>query len=1732
MRLILIILILSSGTGLSRYYEKTRFDRSIYDDSETHIANIHLPKKQWTFIDHETYFKAYKDKKENDCYLENLEDSVGLEELSKNRFQQRKQTSRVLYASTEALTKLEAWRIAGGRIVDFCQGRKIILLQSTIPIVVQTVDPFSNVIPQDENDIVTRRITDVVLTPLISRAKRQIMLEERQKLNEKFRETRIRRQTQQQPRGRFRGQTQSQYLNIGNNDQSEGKAEAEATQQSSRALVSGNRGMGQAQSMSSSGIGCEDCPKYTSEAVPDRFVQLPSTTGAATGGTHTFPNVFPTIGQSGGRIVHPGTRVDTTYPGGVTPGEKIYPNTIPPGGDIVYHGNVPSGTRTGGGEVYPGGVPGTRTTEGGVAYPGNVPGSTTTGGGTLYPGNIPGSTTTGGGTVYPGSVPGSTTTGGGTVYPGSVPGTRTTGGGTVYPGGVPDTRTTGGGVTYPGNVPGSTTTGGGTVYPGGVPDTRITGGGVTYPSSVPGSTTTGGGTVYPGSVPGSTTTGGGTVYPGSVPGSTTTGGGTVYPGNIPGSTTTGGGTVYPGSVPGSTTTGGGTVYPGSVPGSTTTGGGTVYPGNIPGSTTTGGGTVYPGSVPGTRTTGGGVTYPSNVPGSTTTGGGTVYPGGVPDTRTTGGGVTYPGSVPGSTTTGGGTVYPGGVPDTRTTGGGVTYPGNVPGSTTTGGGTVYPGGLPDTRTTGGGVTYPGNVPGSTTTGGGTVYPGGVPDTRTTGGGVTYPGSVPGLRTTDGGVAYPASIPGVRTTDGGVPYPGSVPGVRTTDDGVAYPGSVPGSQTPGGGVAYPTNVHGSTITGSGIIYPGGAPGTSTGGGVIYPGGVPDTRTTGGGIAYPGNVPGSKAPGGGVIYPSSGPENTIKPSKFSPYPGFIPDSDRTYLGSTADRGATRGQIITESNASADSRIYPGQIPGVLYPGMVVTGPSLNSNVGRTTTTGADGGIAYPGGISPSDRQLISTGGDSTSGTRTITPVGVGTYPGTGDRINYPGGISTDTGGTGLYPGGVLPGINQPSVYPNTIKTGLPLDHGTIYPYPESTQGRQGGYPPGVQVGSDNTHLQNIGRTGILYPNTVLKYPGGTMTQYPGAEKYPSTYPSGYPSQGQYPGATTWHTGQGQTIPDITGGRVSEEINRQGTERYPSTEQNVRQQYLGVRYPNEMGPAGNTREISQYYQQAGSFPSTGDDNSDSQASSSVKQTDSGTQASASAQGTQGQGTAQSQVTGTYSGSGSFSAQAGSSDVNKSAQTEISGDQNGATSNSQGTGGYGKSQTQVQLDSESGATSTGAQSSGWNHGTNSQVQASTRGGMADAQANGEGSTSSQAQIGFQPYLKTDEKLERHSRPFRGGGTASAQSGTNRGQSQSQLEGSFQYGITYTGAAQAGSGSGAIASRKPFNFNRTDTELFHPFKPYNIPQIGKNNKSEATNLSSDTDYEYNQGKLPQGLQTSSSSRKIIITNVTVEQSQNGANNQNQSSEKSHVDDTMYEYDEEYDGEDYDTSQMQTSMTSKQSKSYIAEQNNSDHQSQIIQFTTGNRYDVRVNQDSNTAQPGDTLQLGQSLPGYTIPPGFRGRVTSIAGDETIAHGDGKSQSQTVSLTPIEPNITHENKSPITEVRSLKTTHEKLAKDHTLFKDKHQKHGFPRVKNQLTSMEYSKPTTNVPIKSSYYTVTNSFAGKMDGSQNSPRKYEHRYYTKSSTCGYFTFSCNVVYGSNGRTKICKPKMPTHPDGTPVKC
>ncbi|KAL6263182.1 hypothetical protein P5V15_005983 [Pogonomyrmex californicus] len=1334
MRSYLIVLIFLASTALARYHEKTRFDRSIH---EYKVEDTKNNNKDESFTDDVTQFVAYKSRKGNDCYLEDIRQK-------KNASHKR---SKILYASI-TLTKLEAWQLAGGRIVNFCNGRNILLLQTTKPVSARALDPFFNEIPIDENDILPRRVADLILTPLKARTKRQIQLEQREKLNKNINQIRQRRQTNQF-RGKFRGQTQSQYLNFANGEQKEGKAEAEATQQSSRAIVSGSRGMGQAQSMSSGGTGCEDCPGYRGiEGAPDKI-----------------------------RVPSPGTdrRPDTEISGITQPKTE--------GAQITYPGVVPGGT-----------------------YPSIFPG--------IYPGGVrPGTVTPGVDGIYPGDVrPGTVTPGIDGTYPdGMRPGTVTPGVDGMYPGGVrPGTVTPGVDGTYPGGVrPGTVTPGVDGIYPGGVRP----------------------GTVIPG-VDGT--------YPGGVrPEIVTPGIDGTYPGGVrPGVVSPGGDRIYPS----------GTLISGQ--GS--------YPGIQPG-------VVSPGVTIGVGTGAG--TYPGIQPG----GQGTYPPGGIVTTSVTTGAtaVTGVGTYPVSTAPG--TGLPGGL-----------YPG-IPGTG------IYPE-VPDTTSR----TYPGStISGGVTQG---VYPGG------------------GQQIV---VFRPKDIPSLPST-------GQVPGMITT-----------------------------TTTGTGTQI------------TTYPSGRPTI--------------------GQVVYP--GPGGTVQPSKIPDGTGSVPITQVTYPSAYPGSGIIPG-------------IYPGGAPqitpgGTLYPGQ----------------------ITYPGGQVPSYPSGQYPGTDIRVPGRTDVPGG----------IQYPVGQIT-TGGTGI-----------PGQYP-------------------------GQYPGAVGVG-----------TGI---DT-----GGT----------------GVP--GQYPG-----------------------------------------QYPVKPYPGMVGTPG-TGDASQYYTQTGGSvrpvgpPGMVDDGTESQALSSVQQVDSGTQASASAQGKYGSGIAQSQVTGTYSGSGTFSAQAGTSDANKSAQAEISGGKEGATSNAQGIAGYGKSQTQVQLDSDSGATSTGAQSSGWNHGTNSQVQASSKGGMADAQANGEGSTSSQAQIGFHPYLKNDgEKVEKNATPFRGSGTASAQSGTHRGQSQSQLQGSFQYGITYTGAAQAGSGSGAASSRKPFNF--TDTDLFKPFKPdSSLRQPANVDSMQSSPSSNSSNYENRQDESKQnreqGLQSSSTSRQTVIL-TSKDNPKNTTEKKILATEKPQTDDTAYdEYDDEYaDDDDYPTAaDPRLTIQEKFSGTFLSPnpnhqksgktiQQQSRSQSQTIQVAKGNQYNIHVSQDSNVPRTGDTLQPGKSVSGYTIPPGFRGRVMSTSGTETIAQGDGKSQSQTVSLIPKDAN----NTKSLTGTRSLQINHERYyVGRHT------QNQGS--VNQNTSSNKRTRPTPAVAAKPSYYTVTNSFAGKINGN-NEPKKYEHRYYTKSSTCGYFTFSCNVVYGSNGRTKICRPKVPTYPDGTPMKC
>lgn len=131
---------------------------------------------------------------------------------------------------------------------------------------------------------------------------------------------------------------------------------------------------------------------------------------------------------------------------------------------------------------------------------------------------------------------------------------------------------------------------------------------------------------------------------------------------------------------------------------------------------------------------------------------------------------------------------------------------------------------------------------------------------------------------------------------------------------------------------------------------------------------------------------------------------------------------------------------------------------------------------------------------------------------------------------------------------------------------------------------------------------------------------------------------------------------------------------------------------------------------------------------------------------------------------------------------------------------------------------------------------------MADAQANGTGPTSSQAQIGFTPY--DGNETDNQTSPFKGGGTAAAQSGSNTGMTQTQIQGKFRYGIRYQGAAQAGAGSTALRNLteptgffKPLNFTARRNATKHKGETQSQSQQAATAPSHAKRSESTTTIE-------------------------------------------------------------------------------------------------------------------------------------------------------------------------------------------------------------------------------------------------------------------------------------------------------
>ncbi|XP_023230857.1 collagen alpha-5(IV) chain-like isoform X2 [Centruroides sculpturatus] len=164
-----------------------------------------------------------------------------------------------------------------------------------------------------------------------------------------------------------------------------------------------------------------------------------------------------------------------------------------------------------------------------------------------------------------------------------------------------------------------------------------------------------------------------------------------------------------------------------------------------------------------------------------------------------------------------------------------------------------------------------------------------------------------------------------------------------------------------------------------------------------------------------------------------------------------------------------------------------------------------------------------------------------------------------------------------------------------------------------------------------------------------------------------------------------------------------------------------------------------------------------------------------------------QTQVQGSHAGNGSFSAQAQSGFTGGNTQSQVRGNKQGSAA---GSGAIvdtvGSAHSQVQMAQPSGSSSGSAQGRFRSGSLQVLTQGGKETGNAASQAISIGLSSSQSQV----QVSGKEVTSRDG--FQGGASASARGGDSGGQAQSQLQGAYTSGRTYTATGQSGIGSSVL----------------------------------------------------------------------------------------------------------------------------------------------------------------------------------------------------------------------------------------------------------------------------------------------------------------------------------------------------
>lgn len=323
----------------------------------------------------------------------------------------------------------------------------------------------------------------------------------------------------------------------------------------------------------------------------------------------------------------------------------------------------------------------------------------------------------------------------------------------------------------------------------------------------------------------------------------------------------------------------------------------------------------------------------------------------------------------------------------------------------------------------------------------------------------------------------------------------------------------------------------------------------------------------------------------------------------------------------------------------------------------------------------------------------------------------------------------------------------------------------------------------------------------------------------------------------------------------------------------------------------------------------------------------------------------------------------------------------------------------------------------------------------------------------------------------------------------------YRYGISYHGASQAASGTKEQVSQA----RAKTAELFK--------------KNDRTNRNIDVNSE-----------TQSPGESYSSNNLRFKTSQPAAVSTFPSPpEKQQKDDDDLEYDEEdpdYEDEEYlvDKTDIDTPKSLNLKKATVPEKSKTFTQTTPTQTQQAAIPDKSKNYRIVQTQNGKSIYQEQkpssaaTIPATTTPKSVPSLKSSQP--KSVPTPSTTTTTRTTTSTEIPDGFNKIDETP------AKISYEKQQQS--------QKYPTRFLQSKYSDKKLSTDSSQPkPNPDSYVTVTKSVTGSIDDtnkSTNESKNFASTYYTKSSTCGYFTFSCNIVYGSNGKSKVCRPKAPTN--------